>query len=179
MVLNLYAYRDDLKTRAGLPDTDDDSIVDLVLASVSREIDSWCGRQFFASVGTRLFTPNHCEHLLIDDLLSVTTIKTDEDGDRTYETTWASTDYDLLPANAAQMSPPQPYWQVHAAYLGDYGFPKITNGVQIIGKWGYYDVLQTSTATLAEDLDTSELGVDVSSGSVFKAGQVIEIDSEL
>lgn len=178
MVLNLYATRDDLKARVGLSDTDDDSILDLVLASVSREIDSWCGRQFFASVGTRYFTPAHCDHIMVDDLLSVTTIKTDEDGDRTYPTTWATTDYDLQPRNAAQMSPAQPYWYISAAPLGRYGWPQAASGVQIVGRWGYYDVLQTSTATLAEDLDTTEPAVDVSSGAAFRIGQVIEIDSE-
>ena len=34
------------------------------------------------------------------------------------------------------------------------------------------------SATLAEDLDTSETTVDVSNAAVFAAGQVIEIDSE-
>lgn len=178
MVLNLYATRDDLKARLGLSDTDEDAILDLVLASVSREIDSWCGRQFFASVATRYYSPKHCNHIMVDDLLSVTSIKTDEDGDRTYEVTWATTDYDLQPLNAASMSPPQPFWYISAAPLGRYGWPQATSGVQIVGRWGYYDVLQTSTATLAEDLDASETAVDVSSGAAFDVGHVIEIDSE-
>jgi hypothetical protein len=36
----------------------------------------------------------------------------------------------------------------------------------------------TATATLGEDLDTSETDVDVSDGTAFAAGQIIRIDSE-
>lgn len=178
MVLNLYATRDDLKARAGLSDTDDDAIIDMVLASVSRQIDTWCGRHFYTVLGTRYFTAERPSDILLPDLVSVTSLKTDSGADRTYATTWAGTDFDLDPANAADRSPPAPHWRIRTAPGGTYGLLTSARGVQIIGRWGYYDVLQTSTATLAEDLDASETGVDVTAGTAFKAGQVIEIDSE-
>lgn len=178
MALNLYAFRDDVKARAGLSDTDDDSILDMVLPSVSRQIDAWCGRPFFTVLGTRYFTAERPGDLFVPDLVSVSALKTDTAADRTYATTWAATDFDLEPFNAAEDSPPGPYWRIRRVPGGDYGLLTSQRGVSITGRWGYYDVLQTSTATLAEDLDTSELGVDVSSGPAFKAGQVIEIDSE-
>lgn len=178
MVLNLYTTRDDVKVRAGLPDTDDDGILDAVLLSVSRQIDAWCGRHFYTVLGTRYFTSSRTGDIFLPDLVSVTSLKTDTAGDRTYATTWAATDYDLEPANAAHSSPPGPYWQIRTAPGGSYGLLTSARGVQIVGRWGYSDVLQTSTATLAEDLEAGETAVDVSSGPAFKAGQVVEIDSE-
>lgn len=181
MARNLYAFRDDVKARAGLPDTDDDSIIDPVLQAVSREIDSWCGRHFYAVLQTRYYTPRLTTGLLLPnghDLLSVTTLKTDTAGDRTYATNWAATDYDLEPSGAPYQSPPAPFWKIDRVSGGDYAFGTAARNVQIAGRWGYYDVLETSTSTLAEALDTSETTVDVSNAAAFKVGQIIEIDSE-
>lgn len=180
MALNLYATRDAVKARAGLDDTSDDATLDGILRDVSREIELWTGRQFWAVTQTRLFTARHPCALLLGaaDLLAVTSLKTDDDGDRVYETTWAATDYDLEPYDAPLRSPPVPYWEIRVAPNGRYSFPCVARGVEIVGRWGFMDVLDTSTATLAEDLDASETGVDVTSGAVFTPGQVIEIDGE-
>lgn len=181
MTKNLYVTRADVKDRIALPDTDDDAVLDAILEAVSREIDLWTGRQFWAVRQTRYFTPTRADCLLLPpgtDLLAVTTLKTDDGGDRTYETTWATTDYDLEPIHAAQMSPPRPFWEIVTAPNGSYAFPTIRRGVEIAGKWGYYDVLETSTATVVEAVDTSETTIDVSDAAALKVGQVIEIDSE-
>lgn len=182
MTLNLYATVAALKARVGQETTTDDAILDDVMEAVSRQIDLECGRHFYAVRGTRYFTATCADRLLLPlgtDLLAVTSLKTDSSSDRTYATTWATTDYDLEPIDAPEQSPPSPYWQIFTAPNGDYGFPvDLRRGVQIVGTWGHYDVLRTSTATLAEALDTSELGVDVSDGTKFDVGQVIEIDSE-
>lgn len=186
MASNLYAFRADLKSRLGIAaaDTDDDALIDAALLAASRAIDSWTGRQFFVSQQTLYVTAQRASELLLGvDLLSVTTIKTDEDGDRTYETTWASTDYDLEPANAAQASPPRPYWRITLAPEGRYSFPVIPRGIQIVGSWGAYQVLESPSSsgtavTVAEVLDASETGVDVSAGSALKVGQNILVDSE-
>ena len=180
MALNLYATRDAVKARAGLDDTGDDATLDGILRDVSREIELWTGRQFWAVTQTRLFTARHPCALLLGaaDLLAVTTLKTDDDGDRVYETTWAATDYDLEPYDAPLRSPPVPYGEIRAAPNGRYSFPCVARGVEIIGRWGFMDVLDASTATLAEDLDASETTVDVSDAAAFAAGQVIEIDGE-
>lgn len=178
MALNLYAFRERLKARIALPDDDDDEIIDEVLRAISREVDTYCGRQFFPVIQTRQFGATSPHQLLVDDILSVTALATDDDGDRVYETAWGATDYELEPANAALQSPPRPYWQICTAPNGRYSFPCGRRGVEISGAWGYYDVLDTSTATLAEDLDASETAVDVTSGAAFTPGQVIVIDSE-
>lgn len=181
MARNLYATRDDVKARAGLADTADDAAIDQVISAVSRLIDAWCGRHFYAVFGTRYVTPVLADRLMLPigyDLLAVTTLKTDSGGNRSYATSWAATDYDLEPIGAPDQVPPGPYWWLGRVAGGDYAFGTAARNVQIVGKWGYYDVLETSSATLAEALDNSETGVDVSSGAAFKVGQVIVIDAE-
>lgn len=180
MALNLYATRETVKARLGLADTGDDAALDTILRDVSREIDQWTGRQFWGTVQTRYFAARKPGALLLGaaDLLTVTTLTTDDDGDRVYETTWATTDYDLEPSDAPLRSPPVPYAEILVAPNGRYWFPCHARGVQIVGTWGFYDILDTSSATLAEDLDASETTIDVTNAAVFEAGQVIEIDSE-
>jgi hypothetical protein len=75
--------------------------------------------------------------VLVEDLLTVTTLKTDADGDRTYESTWAATDYDLEPYNAARLSPARPYTRIVTAPNGVYTFPNIRKGIEIAGSWGF------------------------------------------
>jgi hypothetical protein len=175
---NLYATPAALKRRISIGDTYDDAEILAALAKVSRTIDVYCGRRFYVELRTRYYTPNGCAHLLIDDLLSVTTLKTDEADDRLYSTAWATTDYDLEPVNAPYESPPAPYTRIHLAPNGDYRFPGIARGVQIVGKWGYYEVLEPASSVANEIMDASETGFDVVDGTAFEVGQTNLVDSE-
>lgn len=120
------------------PDAYDDTIFDQVVTAVSRWIDRFCGRRFYTSAEdeTRYFTAVDASELLGGDLVSVTSLATDEDGDRTYERTWAATDYDLLPANASLEG--LPYWMIGVTPNGNYVFPvNLRKAVKIVGKWGF------------------------------------------
>lgn len=132
-----YATVAELKTRLGISDATDDTVLGMVLDGVSRQIDNHCRRQFFQSdAGTvRYFTAMMADECLIDDISTLTELATDEDGDRTYSATWAATDYDLWPYNAAERS--EPYTALQAAVDGDYSFPRYRKGVKIIGTWGW------------------------------------------
>ena len=140
-VTNGYATLRDLKTRLhlGQGDTEDDPLLEQLLTAVSRQIDDHTGHVYYATTATRVYTAWESGRLLLPrghDLLSVTTLKTDADLDRVYETTWATTDYDLEPANNAQEG--KPYWQVCVRYGGNYAFPAaVPQGVQIAGSWGW------------------------------------------
>lgn len=137
-ITNGYTSLNTLKAHIGISDTTDDTRLERIVTAVSRQIDNHCRRQFYAATQTRYFDPvRPCELLLPDDLLSITTLKTDTDGDRTYETTWATTDYDLEPANAQLESQPEPYWLIRVTPLGRYSFPCAERSVQIAGSWGY------------------------------------------
>ena len=128
-----YCTLQDVKDRLELTTTDAtrDSNISLILADVSRWIENECGRFFYPSTETRYYTAVNTGVVNVDDLLSVTTLKTDGDGDRTYETTWSSTDYDLMPYNHT------PKRWIEIAPKGLYTFPLTRKGVQIIGSFGF------------------------------------------
>jgi len=121
----------------GLTDTTDDTVFDQVITAVSRAIDNLCNRRFFttASDETRYYTAEFDDELAPGDLVSLTTLATDEDGDRTYETTWSATDYDLEPFNAALDG--KPYTRLRVTPNGNYVFPSTRKGVKLVGKFGY------------------------------------------
>lgn len=134
----IYATIGELKTRIGITDTTDDSVLSSVLEAVSRQIDNYCNRTFGkTAAGTvRYFTPTDTNEVLIDDCVSLTVVATDEDGDRTYETTWAATDYDLLPENAGT---DKPYLTIATSPAGYYRFPLVRKGLKLTGTWGWPD----------------------------------------
>lgn len=114
--------------------TSQDTVIERVVMAVSRSIDKHCRRRFYGVSETRYYTPVDRAKLDIDDLgtSGSVTITTDEDGDRTYETSWASTDYDLWPYNAA------PYLEVHVTPQGNNAWPvKVAKSVKIAGVFGY------------------------------------------
>ena len=127
----------DLWPPGSTPDSTDDVTLENIITSVSRWIDAYTSRRFYTTAAdeTRYYTAPAGGVLFTDDILSITTLKTDEDGDRTYEITWATTDYDLLPLNASLES--QPYSWIEVTPNGAYSFPTSRKGVQIVGKFGY------------------------------------------
>lgn len=129
---SLYATVEDLKQSLGITDSSDDTMLDAILAAVSRQIDQYTNRRFYATTETRFYTARRVSDVIIDDCLSITTLATDADGDRVYEKTWSATDFDLYPYNAT------PYTRVEATVKGAYLFPvNIAKGVKIIGSFGY------------------------------------------
>jgi len=133
-----YTTLNDLKARLNRGDitvTNDDARLEAIIAAASREIDGMTNRVFYQLPNeTRYFTADCGDWLAIDDLVSVTSIATD-DGSRTYGTTWQVTDYDLEPYNAA--SKQFPYTNLHIAPNGHNAFPRTRRGVRITGTWGW------------------------------------------
>ena len=113
----------------------DDNMLERNVNAISRAIDIITWRRFYAASETRYYTAERSDALIVDDLLSVTTLKTDSDGDRTYEDTWAVTDYDLMPHNATLDG--VPYRSLEITPDGDYSFPTIAKGVELAGSFGY------------------------------------------
>ncbi len=135
----VYCTIAELKARLTIADTTDDTILTQVVSAVSRWIDAFCNRRFYTTAAdeTRYFAPGYDDLLHCGDLVSIASsgLKTDDDGDRTYENTWATTDYDLEPSNAALDG--KPYTEIRVAPNGDYSFPIAAKGVQIVGKFGW------------------------------------------
>ena len=139
-ITNGYCTQPEFKERLwpiGVVDAQYDTLLDQVATAVSRLIDGYCGRRFYAVTETNYFTRTTPYVVLVEDLLTVTTLKTDADGDRTYESTWAATDYDLEPYNAARLSPARPYTRIVTAPNGVYTFPNVRKGIEIAGSWGF------------------------------------------
>jgi len=137
-IANGYTTLADLKARLGITDTSDDAALELAIESASRTIDGFCRRRFFTTTSdeTRYFTAGASDVLFPGDVVSVTSLKTDEDSNGTYEVTWAAnTDYVLEPFNAALDG--RPYTLIRRHPLGSYLFPTAIRAVQIVGKFGF------------------------------------------
>lgn len=134
---NCYCTLAELQARLGVDDTVDDNTLEQVITGVSRMIDDYTRRRFYVSTSeTRYYTPRHSDVVEIDDATAITTVATDDDGDRTYENTWAATDYDLCPVNASADG--QPYTTIETAPNGVYSFPVgVRKGLKLVGSFGY------------------------------------------
>jgi hypothetical protein len=134
---SLYSTVATLKTRLSISDTTDDTTLGLVLDGVCRAIDGHCGQSFYkdSAASVRYYTAVDKHTVFVDPLVSVTTLATDGDVDRTYSTTWAATDYDLMPANAASRD--RPYTWIEMAPDGDYNFPTRSLGVKLTAVYGW------------------------------------------
>jgi len=102
--MNAYVSVDTLKSSGVLNITGsgDDTRLRSLVENVSRMVDRYCNRHFYILQATRKFDGNGTVRLLVPDLVSIDSsgLKTDDDRDRTFETTWAATDYLLAPSNA-------------------------------------------------------------------------------
>lgn len=125
-------------TITDVSDQIDDAEIDAVITAVSRMIDGYTGRRFYVTPAdeTRYYTASDGSLLMPeDDIISITTLKTDDNGDGTYETTWSTSDYALQPVNAGLNG--RPYLWINTTSSGSCAFPHGVNGVQIAGKFGY------------------------------------------
>jgi hypothetical protein len=94
-----YCSVEELKSRLVITDTADDFELQLAVESACRSIDEVCGRYFWRGTDTRTYVPESIYGQQLDDIVSVTTFKTDQDGDGIYESTWTlGTDYALTVA---------------------------------------------------------------------------------
>lgn len=140
-IVNGYTDLVTIKAVIGLTNTDKDTRLEQIVQAVSRQIDQQCGRRFYAANQTRYYTPRNEYCLTLpDDLLSVTTLTTDDDGDGTVETVWASTDYLLTPFNASADGIPYSGLVVNDAQ-GRYCFPLYQRSVEIMGSFGYAETV--------------------------------------
>lgn len=141
-----YATLQDVKNALRVNDNIDDTILELAIESASREIDGYTERQFFQASATRIYVPRDSFTCEIDDLTSVTSIKTDPDGSGVFSETWTSSDYQLEPVNGIVGGLTTPYTRIRA--VGDFTFPvwepKNVNfyqaTVQIVGTFGWASI---------------------------------------
>ena len=117
-------------------DTTRDSTLEQQVQAISRVIDGITGHKFYATSESRYYTAERPGLCYVDDLLEVSTgLYTDLNADLTYATTWATTDYLLMPFNASADGWPYSWIELHPT--GNYYFPTYTRGVKITGSFGF------------------------------------------
>lgn len=134
MIVNGYATLDQLKAQLDIQtgDTGDDDLLERAIEAASRTIDDLCCRRFYAATATRYYAAESWDVIEVDDLVSVATLKTDEDQDRVYETAWGPTDFELDPDDGP------PYTRIYATPTGSYAFPTWQRrAVEVTGSFGY------------------------------------------
>lgn len=137
-ITNGYATLNELKASLRITDNVDDALLELAIESASREIDSSCERTFYnMGTATRYFVAQDAFYTEIDDLISITHLKTDPDGDGSYTITWSASDYQLEPLNGFVSGIISPSTGIRAK--DTYLFP-LEEGealVEVRGVWGW------------------------------------------
>ena len=177
--MNLYEDLVAIKDSLGITGTSDDTKLLFYLEAASRIIDSETNRHFYIESETRYF--DGASPLPIDDLLSITTIKIDEDGDGTFESTLTvTTDYLLYPLNK------YPKTEIKLAISSGYGsFGNAKKGCEIDGLFGYGDGLSATPYIDSGDEVEDDGGIsavddliDVTDADNLSPGQTVLIESE-
>ena len=178
-----YATIADLKGVLGISTTTDDTVMRKELEAASRAIDHYCNRYFYVQSATKYF--NGANVLWIPDCLVVTTLKTDEDGDATFENTFATTDYIKYGAGGDDALNLFPYIRIEISEDSDYGAfaTGVKKGVEIAGTWGYGDGISATpyivdTTLTAAISSTTATTCTVTSVTNLSAGTTILIDTE-
>lgn len=150
-----------------------------LLEDAARKIDKWCDRFFYCYDGKRYY--DGATPLRTDDLLSITTLKIDEDADATFENTMVTTgtlsDVILYPLNDL------PKTKIELSAVATCGFGDgLRNSVEIDGTFGYGDGISAtpyvSAGTTFGAVSTSTTIVTMSTGHTVAAGHTIRVDSE-
>lgn len=127
------------KLAFGAANTASDTQLEQLIETSSRWIEKYCGRRFYGAPETRYYTADDDFEIVVDDLTSVSVLKTDDNADGVFETTWPSTSYLLKYGdnyNAAEDG--KPYTQIEAALNGNRAFPTaVRRGVLVAGTFGY------------------------------------------
>jgi hypothetical protein len=156
--MNEYASVAEVKKTLELQgETFADADITRALTAASRGLDQLLDRRFWAdtdATSVRYYTPVSCEWVEIDDLVTLTSVQTDGDGDGVFEDTWTqNTHFVVEPLNAAADSEPWTHLRVTAR--GSLGFPLNVRSVKVTGKFGWSSVpagVNQATIILASKL---------------------------
>ena len=160
--------------------SDDDEMFQLLMA-VSAWVEQYCNRHFYPRTQIVEFDGNGGTQLLIPDLAVITSLKEDTTGDNTFDSTWATTDYWLLPYNAQPTQHwGQPYTAIRVRKEGSKDtFSAEERRFQVTGVWGYRQHKEDSGTDLNDAaMNTTKTTIAVDDGTQFAIGQTIMIGDE-
>ena len=156
---SLYVQVEEFKSTIELSGTSfSDEDVKIALRAACRGVDEICGRRFYPdsdALQVRYYSPDDWWTLYVDDIVTVTSLKTDDAGDGTFENTWTlNTDYIAEPLNAVADGQPWTKLCVHPS--GTHFFPvNFPRSVELTGKFGWLAVpaqVEEATTLLAHRL---------------------------
>lgn len=151
-------------------DSIDDARLIAACDAATSMIQAHCDRQFIAetSATTRVFVASTPWIVEVDDISTTTdlVVKTDEDDDGVFETTWASTDYQLEPLNGRLSGQAWPYTKLRAVESREWPLEYGRSMVQITARWGW----ATSDATVVDYLPAAVTqAAEIQATSLFKS----------
>lgn len=184
--MNGYARLGDVKddvtglSAAVTAGTDESYLRDI--ADASRAFDNDCnGRHFYADQATRYFRGDGTRTLYLPhDLISVTTLAVDTNGDGTADLTLVEgTDFWLRPEAAGERG--NPYWQVDLIPWGTQlaYWPSTEHAIAITGLWGWsYEKEDTGLTATVADASGTTVTTSAAASSLVYPGDTIVIEDE-
>jgi hypothetical protein len=132
-----YCSLSDVKAALRITDPVDDSLLEMAVESASRLIDGYTYRYFYnAGTATRDFVAEDSYLTIIDDLISISELKTTDEIGSEY-VTWSAADYQLQPVNGRIDGLVVPYTSILST--DDLLFNKLGEQalVRVTGVWGW------------------------------------------
>lgn len=126
-----------LKSRFRIGDGADDVELAGTITSASQWVNNYCNRYFWSGAAVRTYQPDSYYCLDVDDLVSVTSLKTDASADGVFETTWSASDYQLLPTNPSASGETWPYTEVSAVGSRTFPYSARRGTVEVSGVFGW------------------------------------------
>lgn len=158
-----YITTQELKDYMGLQGSQYDARVLSVTSAVSRDVEDYCHRQFNQATATtvRVYRPIDRATAIVDDFFTTTglIVKTDNDDDGVFETTWVSADYELLPLNGVRNGlPGWPFWQINSVGFSNRFHDTMRSNLQVTAQWGWLAVpAEVKEACLMLGADTFQI----------------------
>lgn len=136
-ITNGYTTLVNQKLSLGIDDSVDNTWLEICITAASRAIDNFTERVFYQTSATRVFVPYDNFLVEIDDLATLTTLKTSTNVDGVFDVTWSTNDRQLEPLNGIAGGMPSPTTHIRA--VGDYWYPTAGQEatVQVVGTFGW------------------------------------------
>lgn len=114
-----YCSLAEVKSRLGKTTSDSDFEINLAIQAAARDIEGFCGRYFWQGPDTRTYVPEDLWQQTTDDIVSVTSLTLDFNGQGVYDQTWVlGTDFVLEVSerdyNQAASGELRPFTQIRA-----------------------------------------------------------------
>jgi len=168
--------------RAAIPKTDTGADAQILadLTATSRYLERRLNRFFTRDLAAvaRVYEGEGLRSIYVDDVVSVTALKVDEDSDGSYELTIAATDYEMLPRNAAYGAEPSPYNEVSLLPWGARSYFPLGARVELTAVYGWPAIPLAVKRACIELTAILRLETPRASATVSEFGQVVQSSAQ-